>query len=218
MRNRGLPPPSVPLTPSTTQVTPHAQQACDQDAETQLVSNQLPDSSLCQTHPIHLITGSSKSMPDIYSNARFEQIACAGLSMKFDGSAETLIPTLDLIHIRRINEVWNSATYITDEQGKLLDLIHHFSKVPLELIKQQAKILWDSTESEVQRHTRCTATYHARLFGVFLLNSLTPDFAALLFSRIDQAYHMDGPLLFITMCTHIHRNHVAFVESVKNKI
>jgi len=99
MRNRGLPPPSVPLTPSTTQVTPHAQQACDQDAETQLVSNQLPDSSLCHTHPVHLITGSSKSMPYIYSNARFEQITCAGLSTKFDGSAETLIPTLDLIHI-----------------------------------------------------------------------------------------------------------------------
>jgi len=58
----------------------------------------------------------------------------------------------------------------------------------------------------------------ARLFGVFLLNSLTADFAELIFSRIDQVYRMDGPLLFLTMCNHIHRNHVAFVESVKNKI
>jgi hypothetical protein len=99
-----------------------------------------------------------------------------------------------------------------------LDIVHHFSKISLDLIKQQAKQLWDCVDSKVKRHTRGAATYYARLFGAFLLNSLTPDFAALLFSRIDQAYCMDGPLLFITMCNHIHRNHVTFIESVKNKI
>jgi hypothetical protein len=50
------------------------------------------------------------------------------------------------------------------------------------------------------------------------MNSLTNDFAALLHSRIDPAYSSDGPLLLHTMCTHIHRNHIAFVESVKGKI
>jgi hypothetical protein len=29
---------------------------------------------------------------------------------------------------------------------------------------------------------------------------------------------MDGPLLLLTMCHHIHRNHIAFVESTKDKI
>jgi hypothetical protein len=36
---------------------------------------------------------------DIYDNARFEQIACAGLTAKYDGSPEQLIPTLNLIHL-----------------------------------------------------------------------------------------------------------------------
>jgi len=62
-----------------------------------------------------------------------------------------------------------------------------------------------------------TATYSACLFSVFLLNSLTPDFAAFLFGRIDQTYRMDGPLLFLTMCTHIHRNHIAFVDPLKTE-
>jgi hypothetical protein len=31
-------------------------------------------------------------------------------------------------------------------------------------------------------------------------------------------YSTDGPLFFITMCSHTHRNHLAFVESVKHKI
>jgi hypothetical protein len=99
-----------------------------------------------------------------------------------------------------------------------LDLIHHFLKVSLADVQAQVTLLWEALDAEISRHTRGTATYNARLLGVFLLNSLTPDFAALLFSCIDQRYSMDGPLLFIMMCQHIHRNHLAFVESTKNKI
>jgi hypothetical protein len=204
MRTRGLTPPLASC------VTP----------ENNLVqsTNQLPQTSPLQNHPIQTLVSPPKHLPDIYANARFEQIACAGLAIKFDGSAENLIPTLDLIHVRHINEVWNSATYIANSKGTTLDLIHHFSKIQLNTVKQQAKTLWDGADSEINGHTHGTATYNARLFGVFLLNSLTPDFAALLFSRINHLYRMDGPLLFIMMCTHIHHNHVAFVESVKNKI
>jgi hypothetical protein len=39
--------------------------------------------------------------PDIYDNARFEQIACAGLQPKYNGSPNELIPTLNTIHIQR---------------------------------------------------------------------------------------------------------------------
>ncbi len=88
----------------------------------------------------------------------------------------------------------------------------------LETVQNQAKLLWDDPDVDVNRHKRGTVIYTARLFGVFLLNSLTPEFAALLHSRIDPEYSADGPLLFITMCNHIHRNHLAFVESIKNKI
>jgi hypothetical protein len=85
------------------------------------------------------------------------------------------------------------------QKGKTIDLIQNFSKVSLDFVKLQAKQLWDSPDSEIQCHTRGTATYNARLFDVFLLNSLTPDFVALLFGRIGQTYQMDGPLLFLTM-------------------
>jgi hypothetical protein len=55
-------------------------------------------------------------------------------------------------------------------------------------------------------------------FGLFLMNSITNDFGSLLHSRIDSEYCSDGPLLLITMCQHTHRNHLAFLESIKNKI
>jgi hypothetical protein len=50
------------------------------------------------------------------------------------------------------------------------------------------------------------------------MNSFTSDFAALIHSRIDTAYCMDGPLILFTMCQNIHLNHLAFVETIKSKI
>jgi hypothetical protein len=43
---------------------------------------------------------SAPKVPDIFDNAKFEQIACAGLQPKYDGSPNELIPTLNAIHIR----------------------------------------------------------------------------------------------------------------------
>ena len=61
-------------------------------------------------------------------------------------------------------------------------------------------------------------TYCSWLFGPFLLNSLIPEFAATLHSRTEQKYSLDGPLLFITLCQHIYRKHLTFLESIKHII
>ena len=90
--------------------------------------------------------------PDIYDNACFEQIACAGLTQKFNGSPDHFIPTLNWIHVCQQNEVWYSAA-ITDN-GASIDLVQQFSKVPLSLlIKDQAKIIWTRLDSEIHVFT-----------------------------------------------------------------
>jgi hypothetical protein len=155
--------------------------------------------------------------PEIYKNARFEKVACAGLDSKYDGSPDALIPTLNLIHLRRQNKVWCTATYHVQD-GISIDMIRQFSKVSLSSVQSTAAQLWDDPQSHIHRHMRGTKAYCSRLFGLFLLNSLTPMFATTLHSRIDQKYSSDGPLLLVTMCNHVHRNHLAFVESVKHKL
>jgi hypothetical protein len=168
---------------------------------------------------VHLppILPSAPKTPDIFDNTRFEQIACAGLQEKYDGRPDSLIPTLNAIHIRRQNEVWYSSTFIVQD-GLQLDIIRNFSKLRLETVLNQAKLLWDASNAVTERHVRGTQIYNSRLLALFLMNSLTPEFATLLHSRIDLDYSTDGPLLLFTMCNHIHRNHLAFVESIKNKI
>jgi hypothetical protein len=147
----------------------------------------------------------------MWENAKVEQIICSGLKHPYDGSPDALIPTLNLIHIRRRNEVWYSATFIVQEQT-LIDLVLQFSKVTESTVLTQAKRLWDAPDASIQSHTRGTATYNNRLLGVFLMNSLTPEFAAVLHSRINPNYCSDGPLLLYTMCQNIHRTHLALVQ------
>jgi hypothetical protein len=113
--------------------------------------------------------------------------------------------------------VWYTATFLTVE-GKVIDLVKDFSRVTLESTKQQAIQLWSMPNANALRHTKGTQLYHSRLFALFLFNLLTTEFAALLHSRLDAEYSMDGPLLFIAMCNHIHCNHLAFIESIKHKI
>lgn len=109
--------------------------------------------------------------PDMFDNARFEQLACTGLKPRYKGTADALIPFLNSIHIRHQNKVWYPATFILQDDIQV-DLIRHFSKVTSDTIHQRAKELWQAPDAMMQRHTSGTATYNAHLLGVFLMNSI----------------------------------------------
>jgi hypothetical protein len=155
--------------------------------------------------------------PDIFDNANYEQIACACLQPTYNGSPDELILTLNMIHIRHLNKVWYAAMFLFQGNSNI-DLVRRFSQVKQETVQNKARELWDNPNSMTLRHTREMETYNSRLLALFLTNLLTADFAALLHSQIGPIYSTDGPTLLFTMCNHIHSNHLAFVESIKNKI
>lgn len=99
---------------------------------------------------------------------------------KYNGSAKDLIPTLNLIHIRWQNEAWYSATVLPLADRKTIDLVQWFSQVTKADVETRVKTIWDSPTIETDRHTRGTPAYNARLFGVFLINSITNDFLTML--------------------------------------
>jgi hypothetical protein len=170
-----------------------------------------------QQHTIQPMPSVPPRPADMWENAKIEQIICAGLKPPYDGSPDLLIPTMNLINIRRRNEVWFPATFVIQDNKKV-DLVTQFSQVKRDTVLNSAKTLWEEPNALLNSHTRGTPTYNSRLLGIFLMNSLTSDFAALLHTRIDSTYCSDGPLLLHTLCQHIHRNHRAFVESIKSKI
>jgi hypothetical protein len=67
-----------------------------------------------------------------------------------------------------------------------IDPIKDFSKVTLETAKLHAKTLRDPPDAATLCHTRGANHYHSRLFALFLHNMMTPSFAALIHSRVDQ--------------------------------
>jgi hypothetical protein len=160
MQTRGMPPPLLPVTVVTTPVPPPPP------------PRQMPLPPP-RTPPRPLASPTT----DIWENAQIEQVMCAGLKPLYDGSPERLLPTLQLIHIRRQNEAWSPATYML-QQGKKVDLVLQFSAINKATVKAQAARLWDAPDSVTKRHLRGSATSNAHLFGTFLLNSLTPEFAA----------------------------------------
>jgi hypothetical protein len=83
-------------------------------------------------------------------------------------------------------------TFLTSPDGLQLDLVQEFSKVGKDVILSRARSVWDDPNIAATRHTRGSAAYHARLFRVFLTNSMSSDFLTILYSRIDLKYSMDG--------------------------
>lgn len=104
------------------------------DQEVQLILALTFDALKARGLPLPSSLPSSAVKNDIYNNTGFKQIACAGLPQKYDRSPDNLIPTLNLIHIRWQNEVWEPATYFL-HKGKTVDLMHKFLKVLLSTIK-----------------------------------------------------------------------------------
>eukprot|EP00590_Aulacoseira_subarctica_P005156 CAMPEP_0172437828 /NCGR_PEP_ID=MMETSP1064-20121228/72466_1 /TAXON_ID=202472 /ORGANISM="Aulacoseira subarctica , Strain CCAP 1002/5" /LENGTH=256 /DNA_ID=CAMNT_0013186333 /DNA_START=673 /DNA_END=1443 /DNA_ORIENTATION=- len=168
------------------------------------------------TSPLSTVSP-ARHAPDMFDNAKYEALACAVLKPRYDGSPKELLPTLDLIDVRRKNEAWYPATLI-DQDGETVDLVTQFSKAKNDIIVAQAKSRWDTTDAMKNSHLRGSETYFAGLLARFLQNSLSQEFLATLLGRFDKAYCNDGPLLLHTMCQHIHRTHLAFTESIKNQI
>jgi hypothetical protein len=83
----------------------------------------------------------------------------------------------------------------------------------------EARQRWLSPTVNLDKHTVDHPTYNTRVLGHLLLRSLTDDFSLAIINRIPQEFRNDGPLILLwTICNNIHRNNIAFIESIKSKI
>jgi hypothetical protein len=155
--------------------------------------------------------------PDYYNNARYEDIICKPVKPAYDGSADQLVPFLNRLDIRRQDESWYPITFIMIAQHTY-DLLRHFAKIDESVILQQAKLRWDSGTILQDKFSLQHPTYNARVLARLLLGSLTDDFCLTIIHRIPQQYRKDGAVILWTICNNIHRNNVAFFETIKGKI
>lgn len=160
---------------------------------------------------------SSHKPPEYYNNAKYEDIISKPIKPLYDGSSEQLVPFLNRLEIWRQDEGLYPITFL-DIHNTKYDLIRHFAKIDELVMLQEAKLRWTSPTISSDKHTIDHPTFNARVLACLLLGSITDDFCITIINRIPQEYRNDGPLLLWTICNNIHRNNIAFVESIKCKI
>jgi hypothetical protein len=157
------------------------------------------------------------STPAYFHNAKYEDISCRGIKLIYNGSEDDLMPFLLRLDIRRQDEGWSPATYVSVE-NKSYDLTFEFAHVTEDVIANTAKARWMSPTINVDKHTIDHDTCQSHLLAKCLLNSITSDLTVTILNRIPQAYRNDGTYILWSLSNNIHRNNIAFVEHVRENI
>jgi hypothetical protein len=165
----------------------------------------------------HRPSSNNAKAPEYYISAKYEDIICKPLRPTYDGSAEQLIPFLNRLDIRRQDEGWYPITFLHTNDG-LLDIIRDFSKISEHTMTTAAHQRWTSINVATEKHTVDHPTYNSRVLARLLLGSVTDDFAITVINHLERSLRNDGPLILWTICNNIHRNHIAFTETIKQKI
>jgi hypothetical protein len=159
----------------------------------------------------------SSTRPAYYTNATFEEIACRAIKPAYDGSEDQLVPFLTRLDIRRQNEGWSSATFVTISD-KIYDLTSNFASISEPDITAQAEARWNSPTINDDKHTIDHPTYNSRLLAIVIINSITTEFLPTLLNRIPHLLRNDGTYLLWSLSHNIHRNNVSFTEHISEKI
>jgi hypothetical protein len=83
---------------------------------------------------------------------------------------------------------------------------------------QEARHCWTSPTLSTDKHTVDHPMFNAKVLACLLLGSITDEFCTTIINQVPQEYRNDGPLLLWIICNYIHRNNIAFVETIKRKI
>jgi hypothetical protein len=155
--------------------------------------------------------------PAYYNNAKYEEICCRAMKPLYDGSKEELMPFFTRLDIRRQDEGWAPATYVTTDD-KTYNLTYKFAHVTEQMVTTIATTRWSAPTVHEDKHTITHTTCQSRLLAKRLLASLTSSIAFTIINRIPQQFQNDGTFVLWALTNNVHWNNIAFVEHVREKI
>jgi hypothetical protein len=162
-------------------------------------------------------TSSATTNPAYFNNAKYEDICCRPIKPLYDGSEADLMPFLLGLDIRRQDEGWAPATYISIDD-RIFDLTYEFAYVTELDVSALAKQRWTATTVNTDKHTVGHDTCHARLLAKCLMASIPSDLILTILNRLLPKYRNDGTYVLWAIANNIYCNNVAFVENIREKI
>lgn len=110
----------------------------------------------------------TKSLPEYYNNAKYEDIICCLIKPLYDGSPEQLVPFLNQLDIWHQDKGWYPITFLKILEYNY-DLIRHFTKLNESIMLTEAKLRWKSPTVDQDKHTVEHPTYKAQVLARILL-------------------------------------------------
>jgi hypothetical protein len=145
------------------------------------------------------------------NQARLEYFVSQGTKTKFDGDQDKLVPWIKCFRTLRTNAVWQSATYVQDD-NKSYDLLTEFTKVTEAVIREQATFCWTSENQRKSMSQEHPTLYYLRILGKIIINSVTDEFYTILQNYAGLDLCNNGPLLLWLILSHFHTNTITYTE------
>jgi len=99
-----------------------------------------------------------------------------------------------------------------------LNLLIDFTKIPEDIITQQATHPWTTPTSLSNLSKKGTVEFNNKLLCLFLTNSITDNLHTKLQNRAGDLLANDGQLLLWLLCQDIHHNSISYETDIKKQI
>ena len=126
----------------------------------------------------------------------------------------TSIPWLDRIHEWRISDPWSPATYFTNDDGTMVDLLVSFACIDSDKLLENAKGQWTVKDAQTLSHQHNSPQFHSHIFGRFLVNLITDDLHGTILHLMDERIFHDGTHLFWSIFHCVHCNAASFIDNI----
>jgi len=188
------------LTPRWTDAGYHSRQSCRTYSSSHS-SSATANTKPREDNPLHL--------------ARLEHFVSQGISLKFDGDKEKLIPWIKRFRTLWTNAAWHQATYVT----VMVKPIHNWIRQDQWVSHQgTSHYLLDSREPNKELISRPPSFILCSHLGKVIANSFTDEFYTKLqnYSSVDLSN--DGPYLLWLILSHFHTSTITYNERVRSAI
>ncbi len=152
-----------------------------------------------------------------FALARLEHYISQGLTLKFDGAQDNLIPWIKKFRALRANAVWREATYLSYEENTY-DILSDFTKIKESVIRSQASARWTLPNQAKCLRQDCPELFFPRILGLVVIRSVTDEFYTTLQNYAGVELSKDGPLLLWLILTHFHTSTISYMSKIRSDI
>ena len=155
--------------------------------------------------------------------------ATKALDTPIEKTASSLLQAVHELLLRPAQRpAWHDATFLQEmsvhatdaskNTTKTVDILKHFTDVPLSQMTEIATNLWSDADSYPKSADGISHFYVRKMFAALLMGSLSPEFKVLIQSKMTLDLLVDGPLVWLTIAQAVFASGAVLNRNLKNSM